>query len=68
MKKYLINLPITGYISIEVKAENEEMAIDKAFESEECNLDNLIEWEACKSVCEGNVCYAILTDVVAEEI
>lgn len=68
MKKYLVNLPITGYISIEVEAKNEEMAIDKAFESEECNLDNLIEWEACESVCEGNVCYAILTDAEAEEI
>lgn len=68
MKKYLVNLPITGYISIEVEAENEEMAIDKAFESEECNLDNLIEWEACESVCEGNVCYAILTDAEVEEI
>jgi hypothetical protein len=68
MKKYSVDVPISGFINVEVEAEDKKDAIDKAFESEDLKLDNIVEWEAHEHICEGNVCYAVLFDIDANEL
>lgn len=53
MKKYYVQIPISGYLEVEVDAENKESAIEKAFEL--ATLDDLVEWEAVKIIAEGNI-------------
>lgn len=61
MKDYTVILPITGYLDVQVKAESEEEAIEQAYQ--EGSLDELVEWEAHKKICEGNVCYALQNEI-----
>lgn len=68
MKKYFVTVPISGYASIEVEANTEEEAINKAINSNDLNLGNIAEWDAHAHINEGNVCNAILWNAVAEEI
>lgn len=55
MKRYIVNIPIAGFVSVDVEAENEKDAIEKAFDSEELDLKNCEEWEAFSQLCEGNI-------------
>lgn len=55
MSRYIVDVPIAGYVSVDVEAENEEEAIEKAFKSDDLTLGNCEEWEAFYSLCEGNV-------------
>jgi hypothetical protein len=68
MKKFSVNVPISGYINLEVKADSEEDAIEKALSSVDLNLDNIVEWEGHEHLNEGNVCHAIFWNAEAEEI
>lgn len=63
MKNYTVLIPITGYIEIEVDAEDKDSAIDKAFDSEDLKLDNVLEWEAHEHICEGNVFHGLMNDI-----
>jgi hypothetical protein len=54
MKNYSVTIPIAGHVYIEVEAENEEDAKNKAFEN--CP-DGDIEWDALESFNTGNVCH-----------
>ena len=58
MKRYTVSVPIAGFISVDVEAENEEEAIKKALKSEELKLENCEEWETFKQLCEGNILHA----------
>lgn len=55
MPRYLVTIPISGAISIEVDAENEDAALDAAFDSEELTSDNIDDWEAHREMVSGNV-------------
>ncbi len=57
MKTYAVKLPISGVAYLEIEAETEREAIDKAFE--EVTLDHVEEWEALEQINRGNTCYAM---------
>lgn len=70
MKTYGISLPITGVAHLEVEAESEEEAIEKAFKL--VTINDIDEWEALEHVSRGNVCYAmqpwdVTVDYVSDE-
>lgn len=57
MPQYSVLIPIAGHIEVLVKAENEDAAIEAAFESDDLKIDNLFQWEAVQAFTQGNVCY-----------
>lgn len=63
MKKYYVEIPITGYVSVEVEANSKEEAIEKAWESPDLSLNNVVEWEAHERISKGNVSYAVRDDI-----
>lgn len=65
MKEFTIKIPMTGYVELILEAEDEDSAIDKAFEV--ATLDNVEEWELHHKVTQGNVCYAILHEIEVYE-
>lgn len=54
MKLYTVKVPIVAVCYVGVKAENEEDAIEKAFDSEDLELKNVEEWDAYRIIAEGN--------------
>ena len=66
MKDYFVRLPMAGIASVQVEADSEEEAIEKAMLSE-ITIDNFEEWDVFGSICTGNVCHAPLFDAYAEE-
>jgi hypothetical protein len=60
MGDYSVLIPITGYVEVEVKADSEEEALNKAHEKAE--IKDIVEWDF-KGKCGGNVCSAIKQDV-----
>ena len=54
-KTYVVSVPITGVIYVEVEAENEDEAINLAMESEDLTLKAVEEWEPHRRVVKGNV-------------
>ena len=62
MKNHTVLIPVTGYVSVEVKAESVDEAVDKAYE--EASLDkHLEEWDLHEKVVRGNVSYALLNEI-----
>lgn len=57
MAKYLVKLPVTARAVLEVEADDEDGAIEAAFEA--VALTDIEEWEALRTVSKGNVLYAI---------
>jgi hypothetical protein len=53
MKKYNVTIPIAGHAYVEVEAENEEDAKEKAMDKTTTD----IEWEYLDQFNKGNVCY-----------
>lgn len=68
MKKYTVKVPIVAVCYVEVEAENEQEAIDMAFESDDLKLENVDEWEPLEHIVEGNVVYTYNCDVEVEEM
>lgn len=58
-KMYTVALPVSGVIYVEVKAEDEESAIDAALQSDQITHDRLEEWEVHRHIVRGNVCSAL---------
>jgi hypothetical protein len=54
-KPYSVKIPIAGHAFVEVEADSEEEAIEKAIE--EATISHVEEWEAIKQFNQGNVCY-----------
>lgn len=69
MKRYTVKVPIVAVCYIDVEAENEKDAMDKAFESEDLKLENVEEWEPLEHITQGNVIYTYHNDaeIVNEE-
>ena len=68
MKKYTVKVPIVAVCYVEVEAENEQEAIDMAFESDDLKLENVDEWEPLEHIVKGNVVYTYNSDVEVEEM
>lgn len=62
MKLYTVKVPIVAVCYIEVEAETEEQAIEKAFESDDLRLKNVEEWEPLEHITQGNVIYTYHND------
>ena len=55
-KTYSVLIPIAGHIEISVQADNEENAIEKAWEEDDqFKLANVLEWGSYRKLVEGNV-------------
>ena len=54
MKRYTVKVPIVAVCYVDVEAENEKDAMDKAFNSEDLSLENVEEWDAYRIIVEGN--------------
>jgi hypothetical protein len=55
MKTFTVTIPLAGHAVIEIEAENEEEAIEKAFESD--IQPDQVSWELLNKFGQGNVCY-----------
>lgn len=69
MKLYTVKVPIVAVCYVEVKAENEEEAMEKAFRSEDLNIENVEEWGAYRIIVEGNCLHTSdnEAEIVSEE-
>lgn len=69
MKLYTVAIPITGVILAEVKAEDEDAAIEAAFNRTDLTLDNIEEWDMHRQIVEGNVFHGLRNsvDVIAAD-
>lgn len=68
MKRYSVQLPISGYVIKEVEADNATDAIKKALRESNFDRSEIEEWEVHERITRGNVCYALCNDANAEEI
>jgi nicotinate-nucleotide pyrophosphorylase len=68
MKTYGVSLPISGTVYIEVEAEDEDDAIEKALISDQCVLDNIETWEAHRQITQGNFFYGTRNEAEAEPV
>lgn len=72
-KKYYVRLPIAGVLGVNVEAQNEEEAVEKALEvpwSVDITTHHgaeLEELEAYRETGKGNVSYLTLDEAEAEE-
>ncbi len=66
MKTWTVQIPITGYIELEVEAESAKAAIEIAM-SKELTAADLVTWETHTEVVKGNVFYGVLNKANAEE-
>jgi len=67
MAKYLVSIPFTGYICVEVEADNEKDAITKA-RKEDLNVSNAEEVYFHDRITEGNVFTGVLNEVEVEQL
>lgn len=66
-KTYSVCLPISGYVAVQVEAEDEESAIEAAMKEDVGALD-IEEWQTHKKIVEGNFFYGSLARATAELI
>jgi hypothetical protein len=65
MPLYSVSLPITGYVVLDVEADSEDAAIDRAFEQEITN-DHIEEWQVHQQIVTGNVFHGTMNEATAE--
>ena len=63
MKTYLLEVPIAGYMSVEVDAETEDEARQKALQAE-FGWDDIIEITAYERIAQGNVLNTSRNEIV----
>ncbi len=68
MARWLVTLPFTGTVSVEVEADSEEAAIEAALNDEEVTTDDIDQWETCRIITEGNVTHAMQNEAEAMEL
>lgn len=67
MKTWAVTIPIAGHAHMEVEAETQEEAIEKAMDK--VTIDDVDEWEQLTKFHQGNVCYCPSPwEAVAEDI
>ena len=67
MKRYALSIPITGLVYMEIEAESEEDAKQKAFMSD-VTTENIDEWDMHESIVTGNVFHGHLNEIDIEEL
>lgn len=75
MKNFIVTIPFTGVISVEIEAETQEEAESKALNECDLKLDwsselgyDLDEWETHKKIVQGNICYANQSEINSQEV
>jgi hypothetical protein len=68
MPIYAVRLPITGVLEINIEAEDEESAIEKALQSDDLNVDYITEWDAVREIVRGNLFRGKINKAEADEI
>ena len=66
MPRYLVTMPVVGYIEIEVEAQSKEEAWKVA--DSNIDVDDIVEWDTVKHVSKGNVCFHPRPHFEVEEI
>ncbi len=66
MPRYSVQLPITGYVIVEVEADTSAAAIEAALVS--ARREEIEEWEAHRHTNRGNVAVGSCTEANAEII
>lgn len=61
MKEFTIMIPMTGYVEVTVQADDEDSAIDKAFEL--ATLEDVAEWDLHRNITQGNVSHALKNEI-----
>jgi len=67
MKTYAVTVPITGYVYLELKAENEEEARLKAFAAD-VSTEDIEEWDMHDEIVSGNVFHGQINRIDIEEV
>ena len=67
MKKFIVEVPIAGYVCIEVEAEDKNDAIDIAFQKGYTD-EEIVELDMYERLVEGNVVYTYHTRVEVNEL
>lgn len=74
MEKFNVRLPFNGIISIQVNAENEEDAIEKAISDDDITLNlksdkgyQIDEWGVFDTLLKGNVWYGFSYEADAQQ-
>lgn len=65
MSTYRVSMPLVGVVTLEVEAENEEIAIERFYE-EFKDLDDencYSEWDFCEKIVSGNVFHGMQNEV-----
>ena len=65
-KEYLVDIPITGFVTTYVTASSEEEAVKMAMK-EDFGTGDIAEWGKCKKITEGKVFHGTLNEVDAQE-
>lgn len=66
MTLFSIRMPIVGVAEIEIDASDEEAAIQAAMD--QISRFHIEEWEAVRSVCQGDIFYGPLNEVEVTEV
>ena len=68
MKRFTVQVLFCGYIQVEIEAESDDEAINKAIENGYCN-DDIVEMDLYKNAIEGHICYlpCYKAEIVDEE-
>lgn len=66
-KTWNVSLPFTGYVVVEVEAENEREAIEAALNGE-VTTDDIEQWEVVKEIVQGNVFFGMRNRAEAEPV
>lgn len=66
MREWSVQLPVTGYVIVNVEAETAEEAINKALDSDDIKREDIEEWEVHRQTNRGNIAYGSCTEANAE--
>lgn len=70
MNKYIVSVPLTGAIHVEVEAASAKEAKERAWDkiNELGDKAGEVEWEFHNQVTEGNVCHAVLNEIEVSRV
>ena len=67
MTLYTVKIPITGYISALIDADDEDEALEKAMDCDYENTD-IEEWDITETIVQGRMFYGILNNAEVTEV
>jgi hypothetical protein len=70
VNKYIVSVPLTGAIHVEVEAASAKEAEERAWDkiNEHGEKAGEVEWEFHEKVTEGNICHAFLDEIEVSRV